>query len=286
MRRTRCIGGRRVTVLSLVLSCLVAGCAATRLAPLHPAPAVLPSAAAIDAALAARRASLHSLRAVARLRYRDATQSVASREAIVVARPDRVRVEVLSLFGSVFLLVADDGQMTAYAREENTVYRGQASPQNLERYVRLGLPVDELVDIALGTPPPREGRAQVSFDKGAGAIRLYRSFDQGAQTVWLSEASLPLATEEVGADGTPHWRATFGAYEDHGGVAVATHIALDLPAWSWIFSLSQTDAPPDRSLAVRSHELPQQRRAAHGDTDCYPPRTAPGECDHQRSKDL
>ncbi len=248
MWRVRRSRRRRATPLSLILSCLVAGCAATRVTPPHPAPAVLPSAAEIDAALAARRDSVHSLRALARLRYRDAAQSVTSREAIVVARPDRVRVEVLSLFGSVFLLVAEDGQMTAYAREENTVYRGQASPQNLERYVRLGLPVDELVDIVLGTPPPRHGRAQVSFDEAAGAIRLHRSFDQGAQTVWLSDASLPLATEEVGADGTARWRATFGAYEEHGGVPVATRIALDLPAWSQSMEIALQDPEVNPTL--------------------------------------
>jgi outer membrane lipoprotein-sorting protein len=248
MRRARCIGRRRAILLSLPLSCLVAGCAATRPAAPRRAPAVLPSAAEIDAVLAARRDSVHSLRALARLRYRDAAQSATSREAIVVARPDRVRVEVLSLFGSVFLLVAEDGQMTAYARAENTVYRGQASPQNLERYVRLGLPVEELVDIVLGTPPLRHGRTQVSFDEGAGAIRLHRSFDGGAQTVWLSDASLPLATEEVGADGTARWRATFGAYEEHGGVPVATHIGLDLPAWSQSLEITLQDLEVNPTL--------------------------------------
>jgi outer membrane lipoprotein-sorting protein len=231
-----------------MLSSLLAGCAATPWTRPHAAPAVLPSAAEIDAALAARRDSVHSLRALARLRYRDAAQSVTSREAIVVARPDRVRVEVLSLFGSVFLLVAEDGLMTAYARDENTVYRGQASPQNLERYVRLGVPVAELVDIVLGTPPLRHGRAQVSFDEAAGAIRLHRSFDQGAQTVWLSDASLPLAAEELGADGSTRWRATFGAYEDHGGVPVATRIALDLPAHSQSMEMALQDLEVNPTL--------------------------------------
>ena len=185
---------------------------------------------------------------MARLRYRDSEQSVTSREAIVVARPDRVRVEVLSVFGTVFLLVADDGQMTAYARNENTVYRGQASPQNLQRYVRLGLPVDELVDIVLGTPPPRAGRAQVSFDEAAGAIRLRRLVEEGAQTVWFSDATLPVATEEVGADGVPHWRATFAEYEDHGGVPIATRIGIDLPAWSQSMEIALQDIEVNPTL--------------------------------------
>ena len=247
MRRPR-RGPRRAVCLSLTLSLLAAGCAASRPAGLRQAPAVLPSAAELEAALATRRVAVQSLRALARLRYRDAEQSVASREAIVVARPDRVRVEVLSLFGSVFLLVADNGAMTAYARDENTVYRGQASPENLQRYVRLGLPVDELVDIVLGTPPPRTGRAQVSFDDARGAVRLRRQLDQGAQTVWFSDATLPVATEEVGQDGAAHWRATFAAYEDHGGVPIATRIGLDLPTWSQSMEIALQDVEVNPTL--------------------------------------
>jgi outer membrane lipoprotein-sorting protein len=248
MRSARCGRAPAVTVLVFTLSYVLAACTATR--PLTPraAPAVLPSAAELEAGLAARRDAVRSLRALARLRYRDAEQSVTSREAIVVARPDRVRVEVLSIFGSVFLLVADNGQMTAYARNENTVYRGQASPQNLQRYVRLGVPVDELVDIVLGTPPARDGRAQVSFDEAAGAIRLRRWLDQGSQTVWFSEASLPLATEEAGADGRARWRATFAEYEDHAGVPIATRIGLDLPAWSQSMEIALQDIEVNPTL--------------------------------------
>jgi outer membrane lipoprotein-sorting protein len=238
----------RATLLFVALSVLFAGCTASRPVTLRAAPAVLPLAAELEAALAARREAVHSLRALARVRYRDAEQSVSSREAIVVARPDRVRVEVLSVFGAVFLLVADDGLMTAYARDENTVYRGQASPQNLQHYVRLGLPVDELVDIVLGTPPPRDGRAQVSFDEAAGAIRLHRLLNEGSQTIWFSEASLPVATEKVGADGAAHWRATFSQYEEHGGVPIATHIEIDLLSWSQSMEIALQDVEVNPTL--------------------------------------
>lgn len=220
--------------LTLAAGTLVVGCAATRPVPIRPAPAVLPSAAALDDALAARRANVHSLRALGRLHYHDPRESGTSREAIVVARPDRVRVEVLSLFGSIFVLTADNGAMTAYARQEDTLYRGQASPENLGRYARLNLAVNDLVDIVLATPPSRPGSpAEVSFDPGPGAVRLsrYRP-DRGTQVVWFSDAILPIATEEQGADGAAQWRATFAHYEDHSGVPVATHIGLELPEWS------------------------------------------------------
>src|SRR5205823_5234338 len=129
---------------AVLFALLCSGCAAHRSLAPHLAPAVLPSTTDLQATLAARRDAVRSLRALARLRYRDPAESNSSREAIVVARPDRLRVEVLSVFGSVFVLTADDGALTAYARQEDTVYRGQASPENLWRYARLWLPVADL----------------------------------------------------------------------------------------------------------------------------------------------
>ena len=144
---------RASLALALAVGCICAGCAAGRRPVAVVPPGVLPSAAQLEGALASRREAVHSLRALARIRYHDPDESRSSRQAIVVARPDRLRLEVTSLFGSVFVLTTDDGALTAWARQENTVYRGQASPQNLWRYVHVGLPVSELVDIVLGTPP-------------------------------------------------------------------------------------------------------------------------------------
>ena len=228
--------------LSLVVSTLCCGCAARHRAIRHPVPAALPSVAALEAVLASRRETLNSLRALARLRYTDRHESVASREAIVVARPDRLRVEVLSLFGSIFVLVADHGLMTAYARKENTVYRGMASPENLEEYVHLGLSVDALVDVVLGTPPPSQAaNARVSFDGDVGAVRLDRQSQDRAQIVWFSAIPLPIATEER-RDGGAEWRATFAEYKEQGGLPIATRIGLDMPAAS-------------RSVQITLHEI-------------------------------
>jgi hypothetical protein len=236
--------------LAIAAATLAVGCAATRPIALHPAPAVLPSAAALDDALATRRDALHSLRALARLRYQAPHESSASRQAIVVARPDQVRVEVLSLFGAVFVLTADHGAMTAYTRQENTWYRGQASPENLGRYAHLNLPVSDLVDVVLAIPPPLSGsRTEVSFDAEVGAVRLFRHRSAaGAQLVWFSDAILPIATEERNANGAAQWRATFARYEDHGGVPIATQIGLELPQWSRTIEIALEDIDVNPTL--------------------------------------
>src|SRR5262249_29976826 len=153
---------------------------------------------------------------------------------------DRIRIEVLSVFGSVFVLTAEDGMLTAYARQEDTVYRGHASPENLWRYARLWLPVTDLVDLVLGTPPLRPARRapQVAFDATTGALRLWQDLEPGAQVAWFSEAGLPLAVEERGSDGQPLWHASFSQFENHAGVSLATRVGLDVPAWSRTIDLT------------------------------------------------
>jgi Outer membrane lipoprotein LolB len=229
---------------------LCAGCAALRPPAIRPAPpAVLPPAAELDAALAARRAALHSLRALARLQYRDPAGSRSAREALIVARPDRVRIEILSLFGTAFVLTADRGLMTVYARHDGTVYRGRASLQNLQRYARLWLPLDDLVDVLLGGPPPRRAVSErVSFDAHAGAVRLSRALDRGVQVVWFSPAALPLAVEERDAAGDVQWRATFAHYRPYDGVPVATQVALERPAAARTLRLALQDVDVNPSL--------------------------------------
>jgi outer membrane biogenesis lipoprotein LolB len=222
-------------------------------------PLALPSAAQLQAVLAQHRLRVHSLRALAHIRYRDPQESNTSREAIVVARPDRLRVEVLSLFGSVFVLAADGGALTAYARQENTVYRGRASSENLWRYVGLTLPVHDLVELVLGTPPPRQAeKAHVSFDAASGSIRLQEDLARGTQLVWFSPAALLLGAEEQGTDGQTQWRATFGEYEDLNGFALATHIALEVPEWhrSVEIALEDIDLNPKLDPAVFAVQIP------------------------------
>src|SRR5262249_25441975 len=139
--------------------------------------------------------------------------------------------------------------------------RGQASPENLWRYARLWLPVADLVDLVLGTPPRRDAShtAEVAFDTATGWICLQRALVPGAQLVWFSTTGLPLAAEERGGDGRPTWRASFDRYQDHGGVPVATHLGLELPAWSrsMELTLEDIDVNPDLDHAVFAVQAPR-----------------------------
>jgi outer membrane lipoprotein-sorting protein len=217
----------------LLFGALLAGCAAQRPPGPYAAPEKLPSAEELTGALAQRREAVHSLRGLARLRLRDGAQSTTSREAVVVERPDRLRVEVLSAFGSAFVLTADKGALSAYAPSENTVYQGAASPENLARYAGVGVPVAALVDLMLGTPPPSQSDdATVGFDPNTGWTGLSELVPDGLRVTWFSQAQVPVLVEQRDGNDAVLWRATFGNHEDHGGLLVPTYIALEVPSRS------------------------------------------------------
>ncbi len=210
---------------------LIAGCAATRPGPRLTPPEKLPSVADLENVLAQRRVALHGLRSMARLHYRDRNESGSAKQAIVVSRPDRLRIEVLSLLGTVFVMTADRQHLVAYARDEQTLYRGTPSRTLMGRYARVALAVNEVIDLLLASPPSAAPVASsaVDFDEELGAIRLTRAGVSGAQQLWFSPDLHPVAAEQRDREGDAEWYAEFAEYEVVQDLQVATKVALDLP---------------------------------------------------------
>ncbi|MBI3784529.1 MAG: DUF4292 domain-containing protein [Deltaproteobacteria bacterium] len=228
-----------VCIVSVVV---FSGCATLRPATPAPVSGELPSPTELEAVLRQRYEALQGLRGLAHLRYSDPTESSSSRQAIVVQRPDHVRIEVLSLFGTAFLLVADGSLITAYVPDERTVYRGPATPENLWRYTRLWLPVKKLVDIVLATPTASaDAASSVAFDAAAAAVSLRSQTPDGTQSVWFTAGRQLVAAEERDSHGGVRWLAHYSKYEERNGLSVPTHIVLELPRWSRSMELDLQD---------------------------------------------
>ncbi len=238
--------------LTGLLSFSLAACTAQKPPQPGPPPEHLPTAEELLGNLSARREAVRSLRALAKLRYRHPDGSSTSNEALVVSRPDRLRVEVLSMFGAVFVLTTEEGNFTAYVRDENTVYRGEASPENMWRYARIGLPVVDLIDLMLGTPPQRQAEwNHVSYDGGSGWLQLTQELDPDLQVVWLDQG-LPQAAEYRDAYGDVTWRVMFEEYEIVDDVPIATHIRLEVPDAEHSVEISLSDVDLNPELAIET----------------------------------
>src|ERR1043166_9280100 len=127
---------------------LVVGCAPR-------APRLRPTTAdeLLDA-LAARRAAVTTLRSRARLR--SGVSGVWIREALLVRRPDAVRVDVLSPFGLALAVGVRGDLLWAYPPARGTRYEGPATPTNLVSLLGAPVAVADIVDVLLGVPPARD----------------------------------------------------------------------------------------------------------------------------------
>lgn len=257
---------RRAAIAVLATAVALAGCG-VRPAPGPPTPAAPVDAAAIVAADAARRAALRGLRAWARLSYQSPDESHRAKQLLVAERPDRLRLEIFSPFGAVFVLAAADGALTAYDRGARTVYRGAASADNLRRYTQMDLPVAGAVDLLLGTPPlDAAAPGVVSLD--GGAIELWRgTADGGARVVWYSPALLPLRYEEQDRDGRVRLRAVYDGYAPVDGIDVAAQLRLELPQSRQRIEVTLTDIEVNPALGTAVFALQTPDGSAVVDLD-------------------
>jgi hypothetical protein len=199
----------RGRAVALVAAVLVAGCV-----PRRPAPPLRPmTAEGLLSALAARRNAVTSVRARARVRSR--LTAVGSRQALLVRRPEAVRIDVLHPFGLALALGAQDGLLWAYRPDEATRYQSAATAENLRRLLGTPVAVPDVVDVLLGVPPARSVAGTPSLATTAtGEYRLTLPIPGGVQTLRFAGDTLDvLGAEEVRADGTV-LRVVFGDYRD------------------------------------------------------------------------
>lgn len=221
----------RLLAVGALLVVALSGCAPRRVGvPTPTVDASLPPAEQLLRYVSDRRDAIHSLRTVARLAYTSPTEKRRAKQIILAARPDRLRFEVLSPFGPVFVLATSAGRLAAYARDEATVYRGAASPANLERYTSVELPITAAVDLLLGTPPIDGHRAPV-VSRDAGQLRLLCDMQDGtARVVWFTPELDPARFEQWTADGAVALRATFAGYADINRVRLPLQLSLEMPS--------------------------------------------------------
>lgn len=193
----------------LLVAALVVGCALRRPArPLRPA-----TAEELLGALAVRRSAITSLRARAHVRSRLA--AVGTRQAVLVRRPDSVRIDVLHPFGLLLAVGAQDGHLWAYRPAEATRYQSPATAENVSRLLGAPVAVPDVVDVLLGLPPARKPAGKLVFATGPdGQYLVTVPFAGGVQTIRFAGDTLNvIGAEEVRPDGTV-LRVGFGDYQD------------------------------------------------------------------------
>lgn len=103
--------------------------------------------------LSQRNQQFRSLRALARLDYVGPDGKGNVQEAVLVQRPDRLRLETLTFLGAVLIVTVNDKEIIGHHSREGIFVRGPRTKENLLRYTQIPLELDEITALLLGLPP-------------------------------------------------------------------------------------------------------------------------------------
>lgn len=137
-----------------------------------------------------------SVKGLAKVKVSTPEKSLNGTQVLLAERPDRLRAETLSPFGSPLLLLATDGeQLGVFLPSRSLFYAGAATPENLSRFVRIPLQLNDLVSVLLYQPPLIDAWNEVGFElEGSGWLvvrsglssRQELSFNHNRQLVEMS----------------------------------------------------------------------------------------------------
>lgn len=153
-RRAGTVSPPAAKVLLAILAFIAAGCSTTAKPP---APPQLPvpqwESSKLIESIGQRRQQFRSVRALARVNYVGPEGKQGFEEAVLVQRPDRLRLETLTLLGAILIVTANDKEIIGYHPREGVLVRGRSSKENLLRYTQIPLELDEITALLLGLPP-------------------------------------------------------------------------------------------------------------------------------------
>ena len=207
-------GLARGASLVMTLFCgLLAGCATFAPRIQAPSPQILeePPVAGWGAEkllqiLDQRDRQFRSVRALASVSYRGPEGRQGFQEAILVQRPDRARLETLSMLGVILIVTVNGDQIAGFHPREGVFIRGESTKENLFRYTRIPLELEEMTRLLVGLPP-----VAPASDWQTAGDSLYRDRGgHGKEIVTFDlQTGLPVRWHRLGANGSPELSAAF-----------------------------------------------------------------------------
>jgi outer membrane lipoprotein-sorting protein len=120
-------------------------------------------------------AGVSTLQGLAKVKVQAPLNSLNGSQVILAQKPDRLRAETLSPFGTpMLMLAADGGTLEVSLPGQNVYYTGAASPANLDLFVHLPLRLSDLVDVLLYQPPLIKAWKEEAFSLQKGGWLLVR----------------------------------------------------------------------------------------------------------------
>jgi len=213
----------KLAVLAAAWLVLVTGCAVSR----PPLPVPRATLDELESSLRESGARFRSLKGLARVAVTSGDRSFSGSQVLLAEKPDRIRSEALALFGQPWLILAANGELLqVFVPGEQRFYRGAATPENLQRFTRLPLRIEDLVHLLLYQVPVLEGRAELlPPDQG---LLLQMVDAQGFRQELGFDTRLRLISSRyLDADGRLWLAVSYGDFrDDWGGFPEAVELQM------------------------------------------------------------
>jgi hypothetical protein len=156
-----------------------------------------------------RDQQFRSLRALARVDYAGPDGKHGFQEAVIVQRPDRLRLETLTMLGAVMIVTVNDKQIIGYHVREGIMVRGATSKINLLRYTQIPLELNEMTALLSGLPPVDPG---AQWQQEGNALVLSPEGQKTDVVAFESEHPVPTRWERFNSAGAVELKVVFGDY--------------------------------------------------------------------------
>lgn len=191
---------------------------------------------------------------------------------VAAARPGLIHLEALDFFGKPQAVLSVDGERFGlYNAQDNTYYRGPASPQNVSRILPIVLPAAELVQILLGAAPriPHES-ASLRLDDKCACYEL--TLRKGAVTQILQVAPRHHRVLTSRIEGASAYQLAFDEHADYGKIVFPRHVALRAPEASVDLDLRYAEVTLNESPDLTLFEVqpPEDVRVVEVDAEGRP----------------
>lgn len=156
--------------------------------------------------LANRDQQFQSLRSLASVHYRGPEGTQGFQEAVLIQRPDKVRLETLTLLGAILIVTVNADQIAGLHPREGLYLRGKSSKENLFRYTRIPLELKEMTRLLIGLPP-----VVSSASWQIGGNSLYRELNGLGKEIVVFDLTreVPIRWYRLGSDGSAELSAAF-----------------------------------------------------------------------------
>lgn len=177
--------------------------------------------------LAGRADQFRSLRSLAGVSYSGLNGRANFQEAVLVQRPDRLRLETLSNLVAVLVVTASDDELVGFHLQEGLFYRGRSSKENLLRYTQIPLELEEITSLLLGLPPvDRKG----SWTARGNALIWERGEGKSDAVLFDPASGVPARWERLSAEKEIELAASFSDYLPTPAGPFPLTISLEAPA--------------------------------------------------------